>query len=252
MGYDITHHPISEKEIDYYVFMPYSNRLLINDRVAKLATDPDHVEFLQERYESLYLECEATNHMNGYALSELICCISSFLHPYWYSRNICFSFLVAEGLCENVFRPLSNYTNDPKIVKKLRHKRLLIEENYMPSGFVEPGSMALLADTLIPSLNEQAKQMKEKPLHFQKDNKRLLAYLKIIKSSGASTETPIETPLSQIEDLLQEDTLYGIIQVLQYCKENNLGMVEASDVVIPIIDHSLININNLNAAFQDS
>jgi hypothetical protein len=252
MGYDVTHHPISAKEMDYFVFMPYGNRLLINERIAQLTTDPDHAEFLQESYEALYEECDASNHMDGHALSQLVCCISSFLHPYWYSRNICFSFLIADGLCKDVFTPLSNYTNDSKIVKKLRHKRLLIDENFMPSGFIEPEKMAQLAETLILSLKEKAKQMKDKQLRIQKENRTLMSYVKIITGSGETIETPLDEPLNKIEDLLQEDVLDGIVQVLQYCKENNLGMIEASDLVVPIVNSSSINTDNLNASFLEN
>lgn len=249
MGYDVTHHPVSVKEIEYFVLMPYSNRSLIKGRIGELTTDPEQVEFLHMTYESLYEECDASNHVSGLELSQLICCVSSFLHPYWYSRNICFSFLVQEGLCENLFKPLSDFTNDPKITKKLRHKKLLIEENYMSSGFIEPGNMALLADTLIPLLQEKARLMKENQLKLQKERRTLMSYVKIIMGNGEVIETPLDKSLNKLEDLMSDDTLSGIIEVLKYCKENSLGMVEASDMVVPAVGSYSANPNNLKASF---
>jgi hypothetical protein len=70
--------------------------------------------------------------------------------------------------------------------------------------------------------------------------------------SGQEITTPFDEPLGKIEDLLSGDTLWGMKQVLNYCKKHNLGLIEASDLVIPIADSYACNPDNFNASFLNT
>ena len=48
MGYDITLHPISKEEINYFVIEPFADRSLIDKRIGELSKDDDHINFLKE------------------------------------------------------------------------------------------------------------------------------------------------------------------------------------------------------------
>ena len=51
MGYDITLHPISKEQVNYYVLEPFYNRALVESRINALSTDEDTVSFLKETYD---------------------------------------------------------------------------------------------------------------------------------------------------------------------------------------------------------
>lgn len=251
MGYDITLHPISAHQIHHFVIAPFNNQKLIDSRIAELTKDEENIEFLKEMYTEVFENSNASQHVNCVELCNLSACVSSFLYPYWYSRNVCLSFLIHEDICQNVFEPISTCTEDPKLVRRFRHNRLLIEENFMSSGFAPAKAISELSDNLISSIEKQAKELKNKKLHFQKDRRTLSSYIKIIFNSGKEISTPFDAPLNNLDDLLSNDTLSGITNTLAFCKKHGLGLIEATDLVIPILNSHACNPENFNASFLE-
>ncbi|MCP8352228.1 hypothetical protein [Candidatus Synchoanobacter obligatus] len=252
MGYDITLHPISKEQVNHYVLEPFYNRALVESRINALSTDEDTICFLKETYDDAYESSDSSQHIDCLALSHLAACVSSYIHSYWYSRNVCFSFLIKDNLCPSIFQPLSTCTNDSRLIRRMRHKKFHIVENYMCSGFAPEDKISELADSLIPSIQEAAKRVEGQQLDFVKSQRTALSYVKIMLGSGQEITTPFDEPLGKIEDLLSGDTLWGMKQVLNYCKKHNLGLIEASDLVIPVVDSSAGNPDNFNAAFLNT
>ena len=251
MGYDITLHPISKEEINYFVIEPFSDRSLIDKRIVELSKDDDHINFLKETYEFSFKTSPSSQHNDCLELSCLAAKIASYLHPYWYSRNICLSFLIDDKLCKPVFQPLSYCATDAQLVKKFRHKMLQIQCNQMSSGYAKAEDVANLADNLIPSIRQQAKELEDKKIGFQKSKRTLSSYVKIVFGNHKEVETPFDQSFDKISDLLvDEETLWGIQKALTYCKEHKLGLIEASDLVIPITDDFSCNPDNFNAHFE--
>ena len=119
MGYDITFHPISEKELDHFVFETFSNRGLISDRINSLTSNEVYRDFLKKTYDQYFSDCDIKQHIDCLAFSRLGAIISSFLHPYWYTRNESISFLVDDNVIGNIFHPISNFTNNKELVSRL-------------------------------------------------------------------------------------------------------------------------------------
>jgi hypothetical protein len=247
MGYDLTLHPISDREINHFILEPLYNQDLVSERIKELSSDSRIMDFLHESYEHAYtLQDNAQHYSAATQLGNLAACVSSFLYPYWYSRNVCLSFLIQDQLCPQVFTPLADCAKDAKFVKRVRQPQLLIDENYMCSGFAAPHLISDLADQLIPSLEQKAKQMKQKQLGLHR--RSLMAFVSSFIGSK-QVDVVLDTPLGKVEDLLASDNLWGVTEALKYCKAHGLGLIEASDLVVPISDSYGCNPDNIRASF---
>ena len=250
MGFDITLHPISVEEIRRFVFDPLEDRSLVENRVCELTKDEEKIDFIKENYEFTFNNCIKNCKVDCNKLSVLAAKVSSFLHPYWYSRNLALSFLIQDEICKPVIRPLSVSIENGDLKQRLIQPKLLIEENYSSSGFILPEDTLDLSDNLIDSIKQQAEILKEKTLAFQNKNKSFLSYLNIQFSERKTSTHPFEQPLKKITDLLEDDqTLWGICQALAYCKTHNLGLIESSDLVVPMSGDFYCNPDNLRATF---
>ena len=151
-----------------------------------------------------------------------------------------------------MFQPLSYCATDAKLVKIFRQKIQQIQYNQMSSGYTESDDVARLADNLIPSIRQQAEELEDKKIGFQKSKRTLSSYVKIVFGNHKDVETPFDQSFDKISDLLvDEETLWGIQKALTYCQEHKLGLIEASDLVIPITDDFSCNPDNFNAYFEN-
>ena len=82
MGHDITLHPISNEEINYFVIEPFSDRSLIDKRIRELTKDEEHINFLKEIYDFSLETSPSTQHNDCLKISYLSAKVASYLHPY--------------------------------------------------------------------------------------------------------------------------------------------------------------------------
>lgn len=98
MGYDITFHAISQRELEHYVFDVLRDPSLAGPRAAEITPDPEKQERIKTSiYQGAlinWFETEKdgdgdpiTNYNFAQTFAFGIAILAGYLHPYWYSRN---------------------------------------------------------------------------------------------------------------------------------------------------------------------
>jgi hypothetical protein len=99
MGYDITFHPITREELKEFVFDVIMDPGLANKRAALISNNTA----MQESIRNIYGKMSGFRQMvlNGNypfpaTYSYATAAIAGFLHPYWYARGSCITFICVE------------------------------------------------------------------------------------------------------------------------------------------------------------
>lgn len=218
MGFDVTFHPIGTNQLRRFLFEVIEDSSLSETRAAELSSDPKKRKGLLALYK-VFPEWLAGGGDpplgNTFAVAAAV--IAGFLHPYWYSRGTALTFLAEEHVAEmkEVFVPLGQVV--PGRLSELPDaSRGMIYGNESASGFIPPDRV-MRAQELLQSLADR----------------------------------PGRAGLSLLETLVDEDGLESLRAAMKYCLERGLGMIEASDVVVPIADECMTEFENLRAPFLD-
>ena len=134
MGYDVTFHAISKKELKKYVFDVLEEPNLAADRAKEMSEDEEKQDEIQSIYGHM-LEWIAAGPNSGddfaKTFSFAIAALSGFLHEYYYSRNFALSLLNIDATFFQSFTSIS----DTPISKFNDRSGGNIIGNYSASGF---------------------------------------------------------------------------------------------------------------------
>jgi hypothetical protein len=223
MGYDITFHPITKEELSKYYLdiLKYPN--LMYERVNEITTSKKEFNniinllkiivknkedlALINKEDFLYYEKFSTIISFGAAA------LAGFLHPYWYARNSCLTFLIENRhdnfksynkLNLDFFKPIIYYQSSIS-----NEGNSLIYNNYSASGFIENSNLQKLKDNLSD-----------------------------------------EKFVDEILDTMGDDNYDSLIKAIDYAITNNTGLIEASDVYTPFESYTAFQ--NLRANFLNN
>ncbi len=206
MGYDITFHPVNPAEVDEFIFdtikhpgksRSNAERISPHENVRKAITGL--FSELVQRYQEK---------MDMQALGYVAAAILGFLHPYWYARGACISFLTK---------------NHPEY-----------------QGFLQSFS------TLKPELFEgftgtQVTQFS--------GNYTIGAYIPADKLAGLRKQLERDRLKIKEQDIFEEQELWSsVIHAIEYAEQRNMGLLEVTDVVIPMTSENWSNPMNYRAA----
>jgi hemerythrin-like domain-containing protein len=248
MGYDITFHPIKPKEITRYIFEIIENPDLVSERIRELTTSADEQERLKLMYsEFLDLTRDKTiQHVKCPELHFHAAIISSYLHPFWYTRFHRISYYIDCNYLENCFHSIIPYC-PTKIANKFRDEGFLIEENYMASGYAPHEVARNICDTIRDVLEVNIENLENDRLLFiNKNNTWVNKIKRFIKLAPKETIFPEEESLNTLRySLEQSDFLWALNNLQNYCRENDTGFIEASDFFVPFAGECYGDIDNL-------
>lgn len=209
MGFDITFHPVSADELQYFFFDVVDNPRLGAQRASELTTrDKRHAVFTAYSLIPEWLEridqdeTKDFAHTFGYAAAIL----AGFRHPYWYARNANIGSILDHRV-RGLIQPLGKIAQGT--VAKLRDKsRGLIVDHCTGSGFVQD----------IESLSRIVEELS------QPRTKKSLVRRK-----------PINKP-PPIEETFHEAALEALRAAIAYSLDHKLGLMEAEGVYVQILD----------------
>jgi hypothetical protein len=143
--------------------------------------------------------------------------LAGFLHPYWYARGQALTFLAEEHAPElaGLFVPIGKVAQG-KLSALPDRKHAMIFGNESASGFIPPERIEFVMGIL-----------------------------------DALAEQPGRGGLSLLETVLDDEGLESLRSALNYCRTHGLGMIEASDVVVPAADQCISDFGNLRAQFMN-
>jgi len=150
---------------------------------------------------------------SSFALGAAI--IAGFLHPFWYARGQALSFVAEKHVPEaaDLFVRLGDVA--PRLHSELPDSsRGLIKGGESASGLIPPER--------IEAVDRLLRRMEEMP--------------------GTGGRTLLQTAFDA-------DGLASLRAALAYCRVKKLGMIEASDIVVPFSGESLTEIKNMRAPF---
>lgn len=209
MGFDITFHPVSAEELQYFFFDVVENPRLAEQRANELTTaDKRHAVFNIYSLIPGWLEefdrDEDKDFAHTFAYAAAI--LAGFRHPYWYARNTNIGSILDHRVRELIL-PLTRIATGT--VARLRDRsRGLIVDHCVGGGFVEDVvSLSCLVEEL-----------------SQPKTKRSLLRRKLI------TKPP------PIEETFHEAALEALRAAITYALDHKLGLMEAEGVYIPILN----------------
>ncbi|HEY2585972.1 MAG TPA: hypothetical protein VGI81_09445 [Tepidisphaeraceae bacterium] len=216
MGFDVTFHPIGGAELQRFLFDVIADGSLAEHRAAELAKTPKERDTVLKLYRA-FPNWIAEKAPVGSSFAFAAAIVAGFLHPYWYARGTALTFL-AEGCVPE------------------------LADVFVPLGRVAPGVLADAPD-------------RHRGMIWGNDSASGLIPADRITSVRHLLESLADRPgrgsLSLLETIVDEDALESLRAALQYCAAHNLGMIEASDVVVPFSGQCLTRYTNLRATFLD-
>lgn len=216
MGFDVTFHPIRQDELQRFIFDVIADGSLANERATELTKVSKERNAVLKLYRA-FPQWVSERVPVGTSFAFAAAIIAGFLHPYWYARDMALTIL-AEGRVPEMadfFVPLGRVA--PRVLADAPdRRRAMIWGNESASGFIPADRIASIRQ-LLESLADR----------------------------------PGRGSLSLLETIIDEEALGSLRAVLQYCEAHNLGMIEATDVVVPISGQCLTKYANLRAPFLD-
>lgn len=229
MGYDITYHPVSVSDIQYFLFDVLADPSLAETRARELATDEEDYRMIREFY---YDELDGKlpeireNEKKGLPaascwLARTAAALAGFKYPYWYCRGSALSFMAHEDQSlKGIFTSICDLGR-ATLGDLVDSSDGLITDNYTASGYIaQPGQIA-----------QHIKRLSEPRV-----KKRLFG----LKS---------ETIPSLFESTFDDEGIEALERAVRYCDQHGLGMIEASDVYCPMAGGGS-RYDNLRAAFN--
>lgn len=217
MGYDVTFHPVSLEEVQYFIFDMFDRPKLADERASVLTRNTEKRERVLALYKDLWqwrdVAAWEEERRFGRTVGYLTAALCGFLHPYWYARGGPISFMLPfDPRVRDLFRPWPEVGHG--LVSRMPDSADgLLLTNYDASGFIVPAK--------IPTLE----------LVVLDIGRRLVA---------GELDPQVEmTPYGPLIRGFSDEGLQGLLKAIEYAEKHGLGMMEACDVVIPIMDKGL-------------
>ena len=212
MGYDVTFHPVSLNDIRRYVFDVVEQPELADSRASDITSDGAKRRHVERVYEELADWVRQLAEGESLPLNETVARaaaqVAGFIHPYWYSRNAAISMLEDDAVLD-LFAPLSDLTGAP-VCLRAAEPEAHIGLNYTASGVI----------TDVERLERELMRL------GLEDKNGSPALFKVFDS----------------------ERLASLREAIAYCKQHDLALMEASDVVVPIADEASTDPDNLREA----
>jgi len=214
MGYDITFHPIGMDELQHFFFDVVDDASKAKSRAKEISKDPKRQQVVLKLYQAFPIFIQ-TKMPIGASFCFGAAVIAGFLHPYWYARGHALTFLAENHLPEfaKLFVPLGQ-VGKSSLSEMADKSRGLIRGNESASGVIPPARIA------------KAQNLLESMAHLR-------------GTAG----------LPLLETALDADSLDSLRAALAYCRAKKLGMIEASDVVVPLTNQCMTDDKNLRAPY---
>ena len=214
MGHDITFHPVSTADLRRFVFEVAADPGLIGERAAELGTDESDVTQILDMYghfATWAIKVDSGQAPVGETFAFACAAISGYRHPFWFTRGAALSFLknTAPEL-EELFEPIASVC-DPLT---LPHSTALLTGNNSGSG--------ILPRKHFGHLRELLEKLTKRPGEFAAD---------------------------ALHDVFGETGLDALNRALAYAAENDLDLIEASEVVIPAGQKTYTRWKNMRAHY---
>jgi hypothetical protein len=217
MGFDVTFHPVSVADLQHFVFDLAGDGALAGPRSKELTSAPakqrEVAVGVLARLPDFVEEVKADGDF-AMSIAFAAAAVAGYRHPYWYARGSAMSFMAAEHPpLARLFSSLPTLAKGP--VAALEDDAFaLLTENYSASGVVLPGKVAAL--------------------------EKLLA---LLAKAGPGKKPG---PLFEVFDAQGYDSLQ---RAIGYALEHGLGLLEATDLVVPMANEGFTELDNLRAHF---
>ncbi|WP_324026368.1 hypothetical protein QSV08_02725 [Maribacter sp. BPC-D8] len=187
MGWDISYHPISEKQISEWYFDVLEDQSLID----KLATEYKIEDFYKEKYKETIAVGSETKDTDIFDKSHgyYAAVAQGFFQKFFYTRGAALSFSES-GLLESYFKNWDQILPKEKLTSNVNNR---IIENYC-SGVYIPANMVV----------------------------------ELLKDYEVNAEVK-----NELDNLFSFDRINVFLKALNYAKDNELGLLEATEVVEP-------------------
>jgi hypothetical protein len=210
MGWDITVHPVSERELQRFLFDVLDKPALLDARLAELCPDANTRQAMRALFEKTFQVVEEERR-GGVPVEDdgededededrpssaadgtrwLAAAIAGCRHPYWYSRGQGLLF-VEDSTIHAMVRPLAEIGTG-RIREIVEHFGPHITGNFEASGFIRPADVRVLA----------ARMREKDPI--------------LLKAFGDETSRGWES----------------LHQAVTYATKHNLGLIEADSLMV--------------------
>lgn len=212
MGYDITFHPVSLDDIHRYVFDVIEQPDLAQARASDITSDPGKCREIERVYEQLTDWVGQLSDGKSLPLNETIgyatAQIAGFLHPYWYARNAAISSLDDDAVL-SLFTPLTKLAGAPACLDSMEPSTY-IGLNYTASG-------------VVTDVDRLERNLERLGLDDKNDPPALFV-------------------------VFHDAALASLREAMAYCKQHNLALIEAAEIVVPIADAARTDPDNFREA----
>ncbi len=187
MGWDISYHPISEKQIESWYFNVLDNQSLIE----QLASENNLEDFYKDKYaETIKIGIQTKaddifDKSHGY----YIAVVQGFFQKFFYTRGSALSFSENQ-LLKKYFKKWEEFLPNEKRIKNVSNQ---IIENYCSGVYIPKDKVIELIDDY-------------------------------------ESKTEIRQELDQ---LFSDNRIHVFLKALNFAKDNNLGLLEATEVIEP-------------------
>jgi len=218
MGYDITFHPIKKEELNRFVFDVIKDGTLAESRAVEITKNADKQKEIIEIYKRFPgfikdIQAEEADFENTIGFASAA--IAGYLHPYWYSRDLSISFSMEE-----------------------KHKTA---KEFL--GFLE--SLASLDRDLFSDIEDSSDGI------LTGSNYAGSGFIDFSKISDLKFLLT-EKKYSEFIDVYFGDYKNALLNAVDYCEEFECGILEATDIVVPVEEACYSDINNFRADFLNS
>jgi hypothetical protein len=273
MGYDITFHPITPEEIQYFLFDVLidgrESESRIDDLVSRVK-DPSQEEenrcLIVSIYEDLFPRLfpeSGPSTLSTSCISYACGIISSFLHPCWYVKNMFLSTLINKGyIKDGLFTSFLDFTH-PLLLPLIQEDPLCIEWNYRESGYVPPEKAATIEGRVRCELEAAHKHALRTKEYLCGDRESLVDRLKRLVGFAPQPANRDSEDVAQLDERIQtietildpentdfwSDFLWALHHLSAYCQQHNTGFIEVADLVIPVDNEIYVNVDNFHTTF---
>lgn len=187
MGWDISYHPISEKQINEWYFDVKKNKSLIE----KLSIENNLEDFYKEKYiETLKIGFETKNNeifdkTHGY----YIAVVQGFFQKFFYTRGSALSF-IENTIFDKYYKKWEDFIPKENLTDNIEN---LIIENYCSGVFIP-------SDKVVELLKDYSSDLEVKNV---------------------------------LDNLFSHERIKIFLKALNFAKDNNLGLLEATEVMEP-------------------
>jgi len=211
MGFDVTFHPVSPRDLQYFVFDVFADPSLAPSRAAELTDDPAKQAFVSEGIYGRFASWTTERPLRFAGTIAFACAaVAGFRHPYWYAGGLALSFLGDTLGVAPRFTPLPRLARGP-VHQLTDESEGLIRHNYSASGLLEPAQLVAVVS--------QLQSLEDRPADA------------------------VGFALADCEGRQALERAVG------YARRHELGLIEAADLVVPFAGQSSTDIDHLRGRF---